>query len=450
MLGILLYKYYSIVTNGKGGQHQLAYPTIKRDWWRGRLSDQEFNDTDFTSNGARHPNGTLGMIVDPSPKRLYGPVDYGSYMNICPAPQNGTMVPGFEEKETHLALQKIRRGVLKSRAFLEKSNHSLADAEEDEDEDDRGMFTVTTTMPRRKKSRILCMVYTVHYVEEHGFGYNDNLKAQAETWGRQCDGFIAASNFTDHSVGAIDLPHAGPEEYENMWQKTRSMLAYAYHHYQDFDFFHLCGDDVYIVLDNLRAYVDGPEVAKLENGFMDKISANGAYVNAAKKWASVRPRPLIFGVPTLHRQIPVIAGGPGYLLNRAALNVYGEKVMSRFLPANHDSREDVFIALGFAAEGIFLSDQKDYKEGERWWGGSAQSAYNFDGTSPIRTKRNFGKLGLRYLKGIDLISEQFISFHLKDDKSYLKKSNITMGDWMRRYHVVLNGLCKEDTPRGHV
>ena len=74
------------------------------------------------------------------------------------------------------------------------------------------------------RSHILCMIYTVH-IENNPHA---NVRAQADkTWGRQCDGFIAASNLTDHSVGAmmIDLAHNGEEEYANMWQKTRTFHA---------------------------------------------------------------------------------------------------------------------------------------------------------------------------------------------------------------------------------
>ena len=48
--------------------------------------------------------------------------------------------------------------------------------------------------------------------------------------------------------------HEGPESYFNMWQKIRSMWAYAYDNYRnDYDFFHIGGDDMYVVVDNLRA-----------------------------------------------------------------------------------------------------------------------------------------------------------------------------------------------------
>jgi hypothetical protein len=83
------------------------------------------------------------------------------------------------------------------------------------------------------RARILCLVYT------HS-GNLDSLQAIIDTWAKYCDGFLAASNQTIPSLGSIDLPHMGPETYGNMWQKIRSMWAYAHDHYIDeFDYFHM-------------------------------------------------------------------------------------------------------------------------------------------------------------------------------------------------------------------
>jgi hypothetical protein len=97
--------------------------------------------------------------------------------------------------------------------------------------------------------RILCGVYTHE-------GSHDKLADIADTWGWRCDGFYAASTKTDRSIGAVDLPHQETEEYGNMWQKTRSMMAFMYDYYlEDFDYFLLCGDDTFVILENLRNYL---------------------------------------------------------------------------------------------------------------------------------------------------------------------------------------------------
>ena len=49
------------------------------------------------------------------------------------------------------------------------------------------------------------------------------------------------------------IKHEGPEEYENMWQKSRAIWKYIYFHYRDdFDWFVLGGDDVFLIVENLR------------------------------------------------------------------------------------------------------------------------------------------------------------------------------------------------------
>jgi len=72
---------------------------------------------------------------------------------------------------------------------------------------------------------------------------------------------IAALNYTDRSVGVIDLPHIGTEEDGNMWQKLRSIWGYVYDNYLDeCNYFYIGGDDVLVAVDNLRSYLNGPEV----------------------------------------------------------------------------------------------------------------------------------------------------------------------------------------------
>ena len=95
------------------------------------------------------------------------------------------------------------------------------------------------------------------------------------------DGFLAVSTETHPDRGIVDIPHEGPEkcrsisfgeisqynvflnahlclflEDDNMWQKTRSIWAYIHDNYiKDFDFFHLSGDDVHLIVENLRNFL---------------------------------------------------------------------------------------------------------------------------------------------------------------------------------------------------
>ena len=101
----------------------------------------------------------------------------------------------------------------------------------------RGLYKIqkalrnkNTNLARNNKlPRILCMVYT--HSNRH-----DVLAFITRTYATHCDGFFAASNATDKTVGAWNLAHPGPESYDNMWNKVLYMWLYVYEHYMlDFD-----------------------------------------------------------------------------------------------------------------------------------------------------------------------------------------------------------------------
>ena len=94
--------------------------------------------------------------------------------------------------------------------------------------------------------RLFCSMYT--------YGHNrDQTRSAALAWGYKCDGFIAFSTETIPNLGIIHLKHKGEEAYTNMWQKVRAIWAYTYEHYlNDYDYFHLGGDDMYVIPENLK------------------------------------------------------------------------------------------------------------------------------------------------------------------------------------------------------
>ena len=44
---------------------------------------------------------------------------------------------------------------------------------------------------------------------------------------------MAASTKTDVALGTVLIPHEGPEEYDNIWQKVRSIWSYVYDNYYE-------------------------------------------------------------------------------------------------------------------------------------------------------------------------------------------------------------------------
>jgi glycoprotein-N-acetylgalactosamine 3-beta-galactosyltransferase len=153
------------------------------------------------------------------------------------------------------------------------------------------------------KNKILCIVYTyspMRYL----------VRTQAILWGRKCDGYIAFSNETIPELGIYKLPdeylfYSGStqESYNNMWQKTRGIWKYVNDHFVDeYDYFYLSGDDTYLLVNNFRSYLQN------ELSVLDKPSDP--------------PRPRHFGSWLPSKSM--IAGGPGYTLNKAALQRFFE------------------------------------------------------------------------------------------------------------------------------
>jgi hypothetical protein len=178
-------------------------------WWMGKIQS-EGGLLKHPYMGARHSNGSVGMLVNPSPSRLRV-VDITKVSKlVCSSvlergsTEETSFYYGIEGKGGRQVLEKVKVKIdPKHKSVQEEKKRTNARGE-------------------RRSSRILCLVYSVHLPPN---GKNDhianhaNLKAIAQTWGQKCDGFIGASNVTDHSIGAVNLLHEGPEEYGNMWQK---------------------------------------------------------------------------------------------------------------------------------------------------------------------------------------------------------------------------------------
>ena len=393
-------------------------------WWQGKMVTTR---PDHPYLGARHPSGEAQMLVNPSVERLKpsNPPRYEA--TTCP---ESSGMHGIEGRGGAEVLSKVRRGITR---FQE-------------------------SMTKRRRSRILCMVYTVHTPKNV-----DNLRSLVDTWARQCDGFIAASNYTDHSAGSVDLLHRGNETYKAMWQKLRSMWAYAYEYRDSYDFFHVAGDDVYVAVDNLRSYLDeSKEVKRLEEGFLDVIANNTwfreptDYKNSTLKYRYKKPsRPLFFGCAVMHMKTFKVnetytynlrtmwpAGGPGYTLNSAAVELF-YKNMDDYHDHLVVPQEDVLMGSVMSRLGVPVSVTIDETHGSRYVG-SAQHQSTVNSSlpgphSPLQMRSNFD---LYAGDGVDSVSETAIAFHLKDDNAWLEANNVTVANLMRRYNAVLYNQCE--------
>lgn len=327
---------------------------------------------------------------------------------------------------------------------------------------------IKLSRPSRQSSpRILCLVYT------HS-GALQNLQAVVDTWAKECDGFVAASNLTLPDIGSVDLVHAGPETYGNIWQKIRSLWVYAHQNYlNQFDYFHVCGDDTYVIVQNLRSYLGGPEIEQILNGskpyvfsrkqvFIDDESDkfSSRMTNALAKYEGpFRERPLLIGMPhdrngditikgdaIYYQTYP--GGGCGYTLNRNALRLFVEKCIPDFLPDRLDSREDMLVGGCFANYGIHTVDTRDDKGAWRYLALNAQEHFNVraqTGTwSPdlLRSKH-----GIQSLSSLAAVSSNAVSIHVKinarlDARQEKEIKHKSVPNLLHRHHALIHQLCK--------
>lgn len=276
----------------------------------------------------------------------------------------------------------------------------------------QGLFKIKMAEkgPEPTEIKVLCMVYT------HS-GRHNVLQSIVETYAPYCDGFLAASNLTDPRLGAMHLPHAGPEAYENMWNKVQAMWFYAHeNHLFDFNWFHIGGDDMYLIPSNLRrtaAHFPSNKRAWILGGSIPN---------------SKNPKRRYCG------------GGAGYTLNRKALQLLVSQMTSGECPAETAPDEDVRLSRCLEDVGIRCTDTNDEDEEMRYHHLDAQFHAAWVPT------RNAVWLWekLQYFHGIRgnqsqlaQISNTSVSFHL--DKSTVRSKARDRG--IRRYHAILYDLC---------
>jgi glycoprotein-N-acetylgalactosamine 3-beta-galactosyltransferase len=282
---------------------------------------------------------------------------------------------------------------------------------------------VVNTTANETLPKILCLIYThakMKYL----------ASAAALSWGYKCDGFLAFSTETDPELGMLDLLHAGEESYNNMWQKVRSIWAYIRKHYaNDFDYFHLGGDDMYVLVENMRRFLNETESRK-----------------------QTKDEPIFLGQWRKQKEGPAVAGGAGYTLNREALVRLVDKSLQSCLSQKVKSSEDTFLSICMRQLHIPVGDTRDYYTAEPKYH-SVQPATIFKSKPPLGDKRpTFYQriqsyhqtlkhpskdevVGPKY--GLDAASEYSVTFHNMHNPLYFA-----------RVHAILYRLCPDASPLG--
>lgn len=208
----------------------------------------------------------------------------------------------------------------------------------------RALDLVTVSPAPEDAPTLLCIIYT--YGKKH-----PAARVAFETWMPRCDGALVLSD-TNETDLAIAIPHEGPEEWGNIWQKTRANWRYVYEYYlNDFDYFVFGGDDMFILPSNLKRYLASEDVRH--------ASKDGTYpVYLGRRFKANGNPDRIFN-----------SGGAGYVFNRAALMLlYDNFDQGTCQPKLKGFWEDVMVAqcLRKAQPSIDAFDTRDPQGRERF------------------------------------------------------------------------------------
>ena len=275
--------------------------------------------------------------------------------------------------------------------------------------------SLNTSNSTRKRPRLLCMMYT--YDKKR-----DPARAAVLSWGIKCDGIIVFSTKTIPSLGMVNLSHYGPEAYDNMWQKVRSIWGYVGKHYlNQFDYFHLCGDDTFLIVENLRKFIHRLEATypRDKKIFTGAMIANGR--NARR----------------------YIHGGTGYTMNRAAAFWFISEQLPTYSSRKRTSAEDRHVSFAFADKGISYTDSRDPETGEQLYHPfNAYTLYRKKKGSlldiwasqshPSRANETVGPK-----RGLEMASKDSVGFH------HVKRPSD-----IARYNALIYKICPKGTGLG--
>lgn len=243
---------------------------------------------------------------------------------------------------------------------------------------------------------------------------------------------MIASTKTDPSINAVDIPHEGDEEYGNIWQKVRSMWSYVYdNYYNEYDWFHIGGDDLFLIVENLRYYIESEEIRTAANG--------GVYLpdDDDDMTASKVQTPLFLGRRFAylgHKDEIFNSGGSGYTINKAALKTLVVKGFPTYFPHGHTFSEDTMVARTFKKFGILPYETKDETGAERYMPFMPGHHFSYIIPKEYSMKTDwYATYSINIKEGLDHCAARSIAFH------YVK------GDAMKRFYSMLYGLCPAGT-----
>jgi hypothetical protein len=203
------------------------------------------------------------------------------------------------------------------------------------DADARVLDRIVRAPPPEEPPRVMCISYTTGAYHEH-----HPAASLARTWMPFCAGALILSDTDDEEVPSTRVPHLGPEEDQCLWQKSRANWRYVLEHYgNEFDWFIYGSDDYVVLIENLWALLGSAAVQAPERRGEPVFLGKRFFFDGSK----YAPPGLVFN-----------SGGPGYVLNRAALQALVRLMDTpACLPRRRSHEEDVLTAACLATAQVY-------------------------------------------------------------------------------------------------
>ena len=249
----------------------------------------------------------------------------------------------------------------------------------------------------------------------------------------RCDGLLIVSNENNTTLGTIKIVQqmeVGDDNYNNQY----TIWNYIYHYnngyyYNKYDWFHLSDDNAFVIVDNLKLYLQSNEIQQAcKFGILTKEEEDEATTN------TIYQIPLLLGQRYAvygNMSDIFVSGGPGSTINKAALKLLILDGLSKYHTTKRTRYSDYIISKIFQQLNVLPYDTRDDNDGSERYNSFTPSVH-WTYRPPKPTVKDWYPLYYigPHIWGKNHCSIHSVGFH------YIKKT-----DEQLRLYALLYGMC---------
>jgi glycoprotein-N-acetylgalactosamine 3-beta-galactosyltransferase len=275
-----------------------------------------------------------------------------------------------------------------------------------------------TTNSTTERQKIYCFIMT-HSNRQR------NVKAVFDTWGSKCDYLLIASNVSDPELNAVEMKTE--PTYQNLWKKLNETIHYissTTNGFQDYDWYFKLDDDSFVIMENLHAFLESPEVQEKKRQKLPLVYGRrfawppywklGTNVWGSNFFGHTNEANRAFGSRFFQKvnsssTLVYPSGGAGYIMNQQFVSTFLETFDSDdTLHGIPD--EDMAVAINMLYQGITPQPSHDSQGRQLFHPELPRVMYNLPNITADWLIDNHKVIG-GIKKGPDCCSPFSISFH---------------------------------------